>query len=83
MKLSERKLLIPLIFLYLVQEVTAWNKFCSVQCTNQQCTNTSYGACTQCTAPWSWNATINACEILPSTGWALVDVSSDAGGSIS
>ena len=82
MKLWKGKLCILLILLNIFEEVTAWDKFCSVICANKQCTSTGYGACTQCMLPWTWNATITACELLPSTGWVIVDTSTDISGSI-
>lgn len=34
-------------------------------------------------SPWTWNASTSSCQLLASTGWAVVDTSNDMGGGIS
>ncbi len=83
MNLSQRRFVISILILYLFEQVETWNKFCSVICANQQCNTANYADCKACILPWTWNTTTNVCQLLPTTGWAVVDISTDVGGSIS
>ena len=78
------KPVILILLLGLVERINAWNKMCSVLCTNQSCSTNAYGNCTAngCQSPWTWNTTLTACELTAASGWSLVDVSSDIGGAI-
>lgn len=73
--------LILLTLLAIVRYVDNWNKFCSVVCNSQKCNSMNYADCdpNQCQSPWTWNTTTNICEVLPTSGWALVDTSVDTG----
>lgn len=60
--------------------MASYNKFCPVICSNQGCSNNL--TCTACSSPWTWNTTTSTCELYPTSGWGLVDTSSDLGGGI-
>lgn len=61
------------VFGYLLTQISAWNKFCSVVCTPQDCASMNYADCTgSCSSPWVWNATSNLCEIPTTSGWGFV-----------
>lgn len=82
MDLMKVKWVIPVVILCLLKEVETWNKFCSVICSSQQCNSEAFGDCTQCASPWTWNPTTSVCEILPASGWGLVDFSPNEGGGL-
>lgn len=83
MSLAKAKWALPVFLLCIVEQAQAWNKMCSVVCGNQSCSTAAYAACSgQCSSPWTWNSTTNACELLATSGWGVVDVSSDIGGQI-
>lgn len=75
------KLFSVTIFIQLFKDAYGWNKFCSVVCGNQSCNTNAYSDCSSsCSSPWTWTAANSSCDVLPTSGWAIVDIYNDVGG---
>lgn len=58
-------------------------KMCSVFCTNQSCATWTSNTCTTCFSPdFTKDPITGLCVLTTASGWSLVDMSIDAGGSI-
>ena len=71
-----------IIWTWLAIQTNGWNKFCSVMCPLNQCNSEAHGDCTSnfCQNPWTWNATLNTCDISLFSGWTIVNTSTDCTG---
>lgn len=65
------------IFLNLLESSNAWNKFCSVYCSGQNCLSNATNNCSVCISPWTYNSSTKLCTIYNSSGYVLGDTSDD------